>query len=444
VDVDDRTNDWELFVYENGRARLLLEGESEIGEGVDLQGLMPDGRLAIIDESETSGLDVLYAIDPADGAREIVFEQADADVTYALNDPWTRRIVGAIWSGADSGRIYFDPELEAASERLAERFELGAAWVESWSRDRSRILVFGELGLDGGAYYVFYPADDTLMLVSRRYPELAEAALGVRQEISFPARDGTRIPAYLTLPALENPQNLPMVVLVHGGPHGVHDSINFSYMATFLASRGHAVLQVNYRGSGGYGEAWERAGYGQWGGLMQTDVEDGVVAMETLDFIDTERTCIVGGSYGGYAALAGATLTPDRYKCAISIAGVSDLEVMLRQEEREQGQESPTVQFWRRTIGDRQEDRERIRSVSPARLADRVQIPILLMHGTDDTVVPISQSRRMLDRLRDARKDVRFVELSGDDHWLSDAETRILVLREMETFLAQHIGPAAQ
>jgi dipeptidyl aminopeptidase/acylaminoacyl peptidase len=211
-----------------------------------------------------------------------------------------------------------------------------------------------------------------------------------------------------------------------------------------LASRGYAVLQPNFRGSTGYGASWERAGWGQWGGLMQTDVEDGVAVVIRAHLVDARRVCIVGASYGGYAALAGVTLTPDRYQCAASIAGVSDLNAMLLQEAAATRHDSISSDYWRLSIGDRQEDRERIRSVSPVNLAARVQIPVLLMHGTDDTVVPIDQSRRMLRALQSAGKDVRFVELRGDDHWLSDAETRTQMLRELETFLAQHLaGPAA-
>src|SRR5262249_27785319 len=157
----------------------------------------------------------------------------------------------------------------------------------------------------------------------------------------------------------DQPRNLPLVVLVHGGPHGVRDDLDFDWWSAFLTSRGYAVLQPNYRGSGGYGKAWEEAGRRQWGGLMQTDVEDGVAALARAGMADPARTCIVGGSYGGYAALAGATLTPDRYRCAVSVAGVSDLVEFLRQREAMAGDESMSSDFWRLSIGDRQEDRER-------------------------------------------------------------------------------------
>jgi dipeptidyl aminopeptidase/acylaminoacyl peptidase len=302
-----------------------------------------------------------------------------------------------------------------------------------------------ERGLDGGGYYVFTPAEERITQIALRYPELQSADQGAeRQAINYPARDGVRIPAYLTLPPSGVRQNLPLVLLVHGGPHA-RDDFSFDWWSAFLASRGYAVLQPNFRGSSGYGHAWEEAGKRQWGALMQTDVEDGVAALGRAGIIDPARVCIVGASYGGYAALAGATLTPERYRCAASIAGVSDLERMLRATERQTGgDDTMTSDWWRASIGDREEDRERIRAVSPANLADSVQIPVLLIHGVDDTVVPIDQSHLMRDRLRSAGKDVRFVELRGDDHWLSDAPTRTQMLRELETFLAANLGRGAQ
>jgi len=442
TDSDRETNHWSLHVYENGVPRQLLDGVSPIGEPIDVAGLMADGRIGVIDEVEGDERSALFAIDPASGAKTLVFERPDADVISALRDPWTRRIVGARWGGATPGRTYFDPAIAAAAAKVGAMFEGGSLSITSWSSDRRVFLLYGELGLDGGGFYLYRPEGEALSLIASLYPELSNVDLGFRQEITYPARDGTRIPAYLTTPASAGttPRNMPLVLLVHGGPYS-RDTIEFDWWATFLASRGYAVLQPNFRGSSGYGKAWEEAGWRQWGGLMQTDVEDGVVALARAGHIDPSRVCIVGASYGGYAALAGATLTPDRYRCAASIAGVSDLESMLRQEAVETGRDSMVSDYWRISIGDRQEDRERIRRVSPARLADQVKIPILLIHGTDDTVVPISQSQMMRDRLRGANKDVRFVELRGDDHNLSDEETRVQTLTELETFLGQHLGP---
>jgi dipeptidyl aminopeptidase/acylaminoacyl peptidase len=443
-DSDQSSNRWRIFAYDGDTPRLLLENTSGTGDPLSIYGLLPDGRLAAIDEDANGEFFVVYAIDRNTGRSQLMFRREGYEIEGVITDPWTRRVVGAHWIEVEQKQHFFDPALQAIYEQARAASPAGASFkLISWSRDRSRVLIYREQGLDGGAYFIFTPADRRMLRIANRYPEIAAAPQGVRQSLTYRARDGQRIPAYLTLPGAGQARNLPLVLLVHGGP-AARDTIDFDWWAAFLASRGYAVVQPNYRGSSGYGSTWQRAGHGQWGRLMQTDVDDAVDALARSGVADPRRVCIVGASYGGYAALAGATLTPDRYRCAASVAGVTDLSEFLRVRSNQSGGgDSMTSDYWRISIGDRQEDRNRIRAVSPANLADRVTIPILLIHGTDDTIVPIDQSRRMRSRLAAAGKDVRFVELSGDDHYLSDAETRIQMLRELETFLARNLGPAA-
>lgn len=441
-DIDEDTNHWKVFLYDGDASHLVMEDTSEFGAPPSIEGVLPDGRIVGSDRPESGGYYTLFIVDRDTGERTPFFQRDGLDVETTIHDPYSRRIVGAAWEADRPSVQYFDPELQAISDQITAMAQGDYTEIQSWSRDRQRFLLYAEHGLDGGGYYIFDRPSGRVHLIGYRYPELQRAAHGERQSITYRARDGVRIPAYLTFPDVGDRHNLPLVLLVHGGPHA-RDDFSFDWWASFLASRGYAVLQPNYRGSTGYGREWEQAGRRQWGGLMQTDVEDGVTALARAGIVDPSRVCIVGGSYGGYAALAGATLTPDRYRCAASIAGVSDLERMLNVESRQSGgDQSMTSDFWRASIGDRQEDRDRIRAVSPANLADHVHIPILLIHGTDDIVVPIDQSRLMRDRLRAAGKDVRYVELQNDDHWLSDAATRIQMLRELGDFLAQNLPPA--
>ncbi|MGE0045554.1 MAG: alpha/beta hydrolase family protein [Hyphomonadaceae bacterium] len=439
IDVQDAANSWRILRNEGGRYVEALSGDSDIGAPPIVAGFLADGRLALIDNLAEHDRDALIALDLASGERRAVFEDSTYALAGAIADPWTRRVVGAAWTADFPRQLFFEAELQQSAEELAREFVGGYAQIVSWSRDRRRLLVFGERATDAGGFYLYEPGAGTMRLIAMRYPALSgPAAVGERQAVTYPARDGVRIPAYLTLPAGAPRRDLPLVLLVHGGPHS-RDTFAWDWWASFLASRGYAVLQPNFRGSDGYGRAWRNAGLRQWGGLMQTDAEDGVAALVRAGIVDPARVCIVGASYGGYAALAGAALTPERYACAASVSGVSDLEQMLAQVMAQTGRASIASDFWRVSIGDRAEDRERIRAVSPVNLAANVRAPILLMHGDEDTVVPIEQSRRMERALREAGRDVRFVTLTGDDHWLSRAETRTQMLRELESFLAQHL-----
>lgn len=444
LDSDEDSNRWSIHAGNGARRELLLEGVHEYGAPPNVVGLLQDGRLAIADRMGEDIRDRFYAVNFATRELEALTEDDTFDIDGAIHDPWTHRVVGAAWTGDFPRQHFFDEGLREVAARLQAHFTDTYVRVMNWSRDRRRFVVFAETNRDAGIYYVYEPASNTLRPIGQAYPELTDvAALGSRQAISYRARDGVRVPAYLTTPAGVEARNLPLVLLVHGGPHA-RDTFTFDWWASFLASRGYAVLQPNYRGSTGYGHAWFDAGRGGWGdGVMQHDVEDGVDALVRAGIADGRRVCIVGASYGGYAALAGATLTPDRYQCAVAIAGVSDVLLMLSETERYTGRDSMSSDWWRLSIGDRRADRDHLFSISPANRASDVRAPILLMHGADDTVVPLAQSRLMARRLAEAGREHQLIVMEGDDHWLSTAPTRTRMLRELEVFLAQHIGAAS-
>jgi dipeptidyl aminopeptidase/acylaminoacyl peptidase len=439
VDINDRSNRWQLFTYEDGKDRMILEDVSELGQPLRLFGLLQDGRIAAVDPHEEGQRDLLLAIDRKTGAKEPLHQTGGSDVG-TINDPWFRRVVGIQWVEDLPKQKFFDEQLQAISTAVQASFTDGYAIVVSWARDRSRVLVFAEKANDAGAWYIYEPDTKKLRSVGKRYPALSTPeSLGDRQSIRFKARDGTSVPAYLTLPVGVEPKKLPTVLLVHGGPHA-RDTFMFDWWASFLASRGYAVLQVNFRGSTGYGYDWFNAGRGQWGdGLMQTDVEDGVDALVKNGTVDGSRVCIMGGSYGGYAALAGATITPDKYACAVSVNGLSDPERMRNEVEKgDKGKRGMLAEWWRKSMG---EDIGHLRKVSPIENADKARAPILIVHGSDDSVVPVEQSRAMHGKLKRAGKNVTYIEMPGDDHWLSGAATRTQMLHEVETFLAAHLAP---
>ena len=234
------------------------------------------------------------------------------------------------------------------------------------------------------------------------------------QYIAYAAGDGLDIHGFLTTPpGVKDPKNLPLVVLPHGGP-AYNDGMGFDWWSQAIASRGYAVLQPNFRGSTGYGDAFMKAGYGEWGRKMQTDLSDGVRHLAIQGLIDPKRVCIVGASYGGYAALAGPTLDRGVYRCAVSVASVSDLRLMVQREATIYSRrENLNVGYWNRFMGaDRFGDRS-LDDRSPAKLEAQVDAPILLIHGRDDSVVQIEQSRIMADALKKAGKPYEFIELNG-------------------------------
>ena len=205
-----------------------------------------------------------------------------------------------------------------------------------------------------------------------------------------------------------------------------------------MASRGYAVLQLNYRGSDGFGWALQSAGFGQWGRKMQTDLSDGVRYLAKQGVVDPSRVCIVGGSYGGYAALAGATLDPGVYRCAVSVAGVSDVARLVEWDATREGRQGVASQrYWVRYMG----AVPTMSEISPAKHADAASAPILLIHGKDDTVVPYAQSEEMASALRAAGKPVEFVTLKGEDHWLSEGKTRLQMLEATVAFLEKNNPP---
>jgi dipeptidyl aminopeptidase/acylaminoacyl peptidase len=436
VDINEAKDKWTLLAYDGDKSRVVLEEVSEGGEPLRMFGLLADGRLAAVNQHEDGERDTLLAIDLKTGQQTPLHTTGGSDI--GVVGDWSHRVVGVRWTADLPKQHFIDLKLQAIYDDIQPKFADGYALLDSWALDMSRVLVYGEHSDDAGAFYVYEPATTRLRFLGKQYPALKTSAhLGDRQSIKFRARDGTSVPAYLTLPAIEERRNLPLVLLVHGGPHA-RDDFTFNWWASFLASRGYVVLQVNYRGSTGYGYDWFNAGRGGWGdGLMQTDVEDGADALVRMGMVDGKRICIVGASYGGYAALAGATVTPERYACAISVNGVSDPERMLSDaKDNYLGKKGMAAQWWAKSMG----DEKHLRKVSPKAQASRAQAPILLIHGDEDTVVPVEQSRRMNATLKSEGKKVTYVELKGDDHWLSSASMRTQMLQQVEKFLAENLG----
>jgi dipeptidyl aminopeptidase/acylaminoacyl peptidase len=373
---------------------------------------------------------------PLDGsARIALVEVPQLDVENLTLDPVTETVVAATLAGDDGQQVWLDSRAEQRLYALRRSFD--AQWITTTGRstNNQRVVIRVEGASQPPIYHLVDNATKRADIVGDVYPRLANAALGPMQAFRYEARDKYPLVARLTLPPGAMPQNLPLVVLPHDGPES-RDPDEFDWLAQFLATRGYAVLQPQFRGSTGFGLEHADAGRRQWGRRMQDDVTDAISAAVAKGIVDSKRVCMVGIGYGGYVALAGATTTPELLACSASINGISDLPALLDHLDKA----SDDGDYWRAHIGNRLD--KSVVSASPSQNAARVRAPILLIHGLNDSVVPVQQSRTMDRALKQAGKPHEYIELAGEDHWLSRSENRIRTLKELERFLAKHMPPA--
>jgi dipeptidyl aminopeptidase/acylaminoacyl peptidase len=428
-----------LEAWRDGNWVKLGDYDATGDKGSGVVGLTDDGKALVRRRYDAATRGILTRMDLATGAETVLSSDPVYDADIALADTWTGRVIGAAHLGDRMALRYFDPKWDALQKGLDAAFPGVTATAVSWDSALDKVIVSVDAPTTPPAYYFLDRTTHQATAISSAYPDLDAADLGQMKPYPYKARDGLDIPAYLTLPPAKPAKDLPVVVMPHGGPDS-RDSLAFDWWVQFLANRGYAVLQPNYRGSSGYGHKFTEAGLHQWGLKMQDDISDGVRKLVADGIADPKRVCIVGASYGGYAALAGAALSPDLYACAVSFAGISDLPAMLRGERARFGKDSAAVSFWISRIGSPYDDSDQLRATSPARQAAQVRCPVLLMHGEGDVTVPIEQSELMDKALRAAGKPVEFIRFPGEDHYFVLADTRIRMLKETEAFLKKNIG----
>jgi dipeptidyl aminopeptidase/acylaminoacyl peptidase len=435
--------DWD-FRHHAYRLLALLPGDKikEIFRKDDserplLAGIVADGSAVVLLATNGRSHQAAWTV-PLDGSPQtLLAEDPNEDITSVYTDPYSGAIIGLYVSGSVSDVRWLDPAAQHRYGVLQHTFSGRHVGLYGWTADASKTLASVGTLFGPKTYYIVDFTTHRADIVAEEYPALADVPLGDVKEISYKARDGATIPAYLTTPAAKTTGPISLIVLPHGGPQ-TRDHPSFNWLVQFLASRGYAVLQPQFRGSTGYGEAFRDAGYHQWGGLMQDDVTDGVRAMIDQGVADPHRICILGQDYGGYVALAGAAFTPDLYSCAVSITGISDLPALLREDVPLLfGAVSTTLSQWKAHIGAPGDPM--LAAKSPINSVKSIKIPILIVYGTGDSAVPQSQSEAMVKALQSAGKSVTVAVVADDDTWLSSTETRVQVLKELDTFLAQHL-----
>lgn len=403
----------------------------------DFRGLTPDRKnlvmLAVSPETERWAY---YTMSLADGSVQgPFFNRADKDVEDILLS-FDGIVHGVRYSGFEPEYEFFDEKLNRRMRGIKKALPDLSISIRDYTPDWSNIILYAE-GKDNSGQYLMYD-DGRLDYLAAARPDIQADQVNDVIEYRYTARDGLEIPTLLTAPRGKEIKNLPAIMMPHGGPEA-YDTKGFDYQAQYFASQGYLVIQPQFRGSDGFGLDHLLAGRGEWGRKMQDDLTDAIITLADEGKVDKERVCIVGGSYGGYAALAGAVFTPDLYKCVVSLNGVSDVHSMLNQDKKDYGKHHWVVSYWETVIAKGEVEKDHLKQISPINHISEIKAPVLLIHGQYDKVVSKEQSKKMAKRMKRAKKNVTYIELPKGDHYLSSGKNRMTAMEAIAKFVDEHI-----
>ncbi|MVW80022.1 S9 family peptidase [Bordetella sp. 02P26C-1] len=380
----------------------------------------------------------LVTIDPARPDEETVVFATDEVDLDAVGYSHKRRVLTVAGYQTDKPkRHYFDAETEALYRQLEAKLPGYDVAIQGMNREEDTFIVAAYNDRTPGARYVFQATTGALHKLAEINPAIPEADMSPVQPVRYVSRDGLEINGYLTLPAGREPRNLPCIVNPHGGPWA-RDGWGYNPEVQFLANRGFAVLQMNFRGSTGYGRKFWEASFGQWGLAMQDDITDGVRWLIEQGIADPARIGIYGGSYGGYATLAGITFTPDLYAAAVDYVGVSNLFTFMN---TIPPYWKPLLDKMHDMVGHPERDRERLEATSPALHVDRIRTPLLIAQGAQDPRVNKAESDQVVQALRDRGVEVQYLVKENEGHGFHNDENKFEFYEAMEAFFVTHLRP---
>lgn len=381
----------------------------------------------------------IYTYDPQTGKPlELIFEHPDVDVANLIYSRVRKTLTGVAYETDRIDRKYFDEQAEEFQAFIDHELAGRENTVVSESRDEQRLIIHSGDDRDLGRYCLVDVEARTIERLFEISPWLDAERMAPMKAIRYEARDGLEVSGYLTLPPSESPGALPTIVLPHGGPWH-RDSWGFNPEVQFLANRGYAVLQMNFRGSAGFGRRFMERGFGEWGLAMQDDISDAVAWAIAEGIADPTRVAIYGGSYGGYAALAGVTSTPDLYACGVSYVGVSNIFTWI---ESIPPYWKPYLEMIYEMVGHPERDADRLRKTSPLFHVDRIRCPLLVVQGANDPRVPKAESDQIVAALQERKITVEYLVKDNEGHGFTNEENRFEFYRTLEAFLAQHMAVA--
>jgi dipeptidyl aminopeptidase/acylaminoacyl peptidase len=437
LDWDFKAHAYHLYALNGSSIKEIYRQSDE--ELPILAGLLRDSSAAVLLTYNGRPHRAAWAV-PLDGSpARLLVEEPDDDIVQGFVDGKTGGIIGVIVSSEDASVHWLEPLAQQRFDAVQRAFPGKHVSVFSWTDDEKKLLARVQTASTPPVNYLVDLSKHTAEIASEEYPALARAKLGEVTLMKYPARDGTPIPAFLTLPPDKAASPVPLLVLARAAAYS-RDYPSFNWFTQYFATRGYAVLQPQHRGSTGFGEAFYEAGLKQWGGLMQDDVTDGVRAMVEQGVADPQRVCILGEAEGGYFALAGAAFTPELFACAVSINGISDLQAFMRGFGDPNRMSSTMLSYWRAHLGDARDPI--LAERSPINAAKSVRRPVLLIYDPVPGRPGESQSEKMARALKDAGKPVTTLELPVDEPWGASSALRVRVLTEIDRFLTDNLGAA--
>lgn len=446
------SNETEIFKYTDEEDWVSIERvnhdakdgrEERIDSRLVYFGLSEDSSMVYRELNESTGFYEIVEVNKKNGTKKVIASSPGQDIVSLLIDTKSDKMIGYSTQKDLKRNVYFDSEAQQRYDAAVKQIGNNNLGFYTPINKSNKVIAITSGPDNPGYFYLYDTKTYKLSPIGPRYKKLSLDELGIPAVMSPKMRDGTRIRAYILFPPnYQEGKPMPMVVLPHGGPH-TRDSARYDSLAQFIATRGYIVVQPNFRGSTGYGYDFKAAGFKQWGGLMQDDITDTVKLMIKQGHALKDKVCIVGGSYGGYAALMGVLKTPELYQCSISINGVTDLKEQIEYDllsVLDKYREKSTKLVYEQ-IGHLKDDAKMLRFNSPTHRTKEINVPILFIAGLDDEIVQSKQSKEMVNKLKKQDKEVEYLTLKGAPHnvfYYIDQEEEVLT--KIEEFLAKYLS----
>lgn len=418
----------------NDAFSIIAEGDYK--ENAEPLGFAEDNRNLMITSNFGRDKYVIYEFDPIKKENiKLIYENNEVDAQSIIASRKNNKLLGVLYITDRVQYEFFDTAAEKIYSKIKTRLAEYSVMINSVNKEEDKIIIKAYRDKNPGVYYLYDVKKDKLIKIADIKPWIDEEEMAEIKPIKYTSRDGLTIHGYLTIPKGVEVNKLPVVVFPHGGPWS-RNVWEFRRDTQLLANRGYAVLQMNFRGSTGYGRKFKEAGFKEWGKAMQNDITDGVNWLIKKGIADKNKIAIYGISYGGYATLAGLAFTPDLYSCGVDIAGPSNIFTLL---ESLPSYWEPVRRMFYEMMGDPQEDKELLREISPLFHVDKIKKPLFVVQGAKDPRVPLSQAEQLVESLRCKGLEVKYMLKENEGHGYYNEENVLELYSEVEKFLEQHM-----